>query len=377
MFGWIFEFERRAQAAGDRDRLRLVQLKDEAYAFRETDPDRALALFDEGRRLAERLAEPWWVLYYRRWHAHALMHFKRDYRSVLELAVANTLEARKPKYDGFPQRISIYADLVSAYTGIDPEGHAAAIIEALDSIEAEMPPSLECRLHLWGLRREFALQRRRWDEAEAAAQRSLEIIARKPDTATARHYLVSVYSGLCAVHFGRGEWDRLEEAASRGEAVAREVVGGHSLEWSECVLWGAVWARRDFPEPDWFAPILHEQAVAVILRLGTTPASSWFDALCAFHELGGELEAALEARDRELQAIAHQGRLACECRCRVQRCRLLARLGRLTAEDLQAAGTAARRLRDPALYLAELELLAGGGGEPSPARDCIRPPARS
>jgi hypothetical protein len=373
MFGWIFEFERWAQATGDRDRLRLVQLKDEAYAFRETDPDRSLALFDEGRRLAERLGEPWWVLYYRRWYVHALMRFLHDYRDVLEPAVANALEVRKPKYDGFPQRISIYQDLVGAYIAIDPDGYAAAIVEALDTIEAQMPPSLECRLHLWGLRREFALQRRRWDEAEAAAQRSLEIIARKPDTATARHYLVSVYSGLCAVHFGRGEWDRLEEVASRGMELACEL-GGHTLEWAECVMWGAAWLRRGGHK--WMAAVLHAQAVAAAVRLPTLLAGYWFDAVNAFNEVGGEPEMDLETRSLEFLTAVSQGRRACACRCQVQRCRLLARLGRLTAMDLEAGRIAARRLRDPAPYLAELELLAGGNGEPGSARDGLRPPAR-
>ncbi len=357
MWGWILEFERQARAAGDRERLRLVQLDDEAYGFRETDPDRALALFDEGRRLAERLGEPWWVLYYRRWHVHALLHFKRDYRRVLDLAVANTLEARKPQYDRFPQRISIHEDLVGAYIGIDPDGHAGAIAEALDYVEAQMPPSLECRLHLWGLRREFALQRRRYDEAEAAARRSLAIIAEKPATATAQHYAVFVQGGLCVVHFGRGEWDRLGGAAALGEEAARKA--GHKLVWSECVLWQALVARRGGEEDR--ARLLYTRATAQVGRLRMPPDGSYFDALCAFHELGGQPEAALAARDRELQNVEQQGRLACECRCRVERCRLLARLGRLTAEDLQAARAAAGRLRDPAPHLSELEGIAAGG----------------
>jgi hypothetical protein len=357
MWGWIYEFERQALATGDRERLRLVRLDDEAYGFREIDPDRALALFDEGRRLAERLGEAWWVLYYRRWHVHALLHFKRDYRRVLDLAVANTLEARKPQYDHFPQRISIHEDLVSAYIGIDPDGHAAAIAEALDYVEAQMPPSLECRLHLWGLRREFALQRRLYDEAGEAAGRSLAIIAEKPDTATARHYTVFVYNGLCVVHFGRGEWDRLAEVAALGEEAAHRV--GHKLELSECVLWQALVARRGGDEDR--ARLLYTRATAQVGRLRMPPDDSYFDALGAFHELGGQTEAALAARDRELQAVEQQGRLACECRCRVQRCRLLGRLGRLTAEDLEPARASALRLRDPAPYLAELERIAGRG----------------
>jgi hypothetical protein len=351
LWDWIHEFERRARAAGDRERLRLVRIDDEAYSYRETDPAKALALFDEGKRLAQRLGESWWVLYYERWHVHALLHFQRDYRHVLDLAVRNTLEARKPLYDNFPQRISIHEDLVSAYIGIDPDGYAEPIRAALDYLEAQAPPSLECRLHLLGLRREFALQRGRLDEAHEAARRSLAVIAERPRHSTAEHYAVFVYSGLCVVHFGRGEWAELREAAGLGEEVGRRV--GHKLELSEFLLWQALLARRAGDEDR--ARLLCVRATGQVGRLRMPPDAPYYDALCTYHELGGRPEAALAVRDRELAAIRDQGRLAYEFRCRLKRCRLLARLGRPLGGEVAAARAAAERLRNPAPRLAELD----------------------
>src|SRR5205809_5720349 len=109
---WFDLFEMDALRRGDVERNRLGRFHRQAYEHRETDPDRALALIAEGRRLAEALREPWWALYYDHHRVHALLHFKQDYRDVLELAVRDTVEARKPQYADFPRRIRIYDDLV-------------------------------------------------------------------------------------------------------------------------------------------------------------------------------------------------------------------------------------------------------------------------
>src|SRR5262245_36750219 len=114
---WFDRYERDAWQSGDEEGVALGRLHREAYCFRETDPDQALALIAQGRRIAERVGQPWWVLYYDHQRVHALLHFKQDYRDVLDLAVRNTLEARKPAYAHFPRRLLIHGDLVSAYLG--------------------------------------------------------------------------------------------------------------------------------------------------------------------------------------------------------------------------------------------------------------------
>ncbi|MFO0928287.1 MAG: hypothetical protein U0736_14815 [Gemmataceae bacterium] len=127
---WFDEYERAAWAAGDGDRVQLAGYHRAAYQYRESDPDRALTLLDEGRRLADQLNEPWWGLFYRQYRVHALLHFKADYRDVLDLAVHNTLELRKPAFTHFPRRLMVHGDLVSADLGIDPVGYAEVIERA-------------------------------------------------------------------------------------------------------------------------------------------------------------------------------------------------------------------------------------------------------
>jgi hypothetical protein len=356
-FDWFDRFEIEALQAGDPERIRLARLHHQAYDQREADPDRALALIAEGRRLAERLRQPWWALYYDHYRVHALLHFKQDYRAVLDLAVRNTLEVRKPEYAEFPRRLLIHDDLVSAYIGIDPVGNAGPIREALAYLDGEVPPDGEDRYMLLGACRQFALDLGDLDEAEVAAQRSLALADADLERGRARHFQVFTYAGLAEIAWRRGDLSALGEAAAAGEEVVRQV--GHKVELAGFLMWQALLARHAGEEGR--AGRLYRQSAGRITRVRMPPDSAWFDAESAFHELGGELGRALLVRDRELDLIGGRGRLAYECRCHVKRCRLRARLGCLSAEHLDAARAAAGRLRQPAAPLAELERIEKGG----------------
>src|SRR5262249_10308590 len=54
---------------------------------------------------------------------------------------------RKPQYEGMPQRMGIFEDLVGAYMGIDPAGYEQQIREALAYVETLITPALESRRH--------------------------------------------------------------------------------------------------------------------------------------------------------------------------------------------------------------------------------------
>ena len=80
IWDWVEEYRQRAQANGDEARVRLTWIHPVAYQLRETNPDQALQLCEEGRRQAQALNEPWWVLFFDHWKSTALMHWKRDFR---------------------------------------------------------------------------------------------------------------------------------------------------------------------------------------------------------------------------------------------------------------------------------------------------------
>jgi hypothetical protein len=357
IWDWFDEFELEARRRGDAQRTRLGELHREAYRFRESDPDRALVLYAEGRRLAAALREPWWVLYYGQQSVHALLHFKQDYRTVLDQAIANVLEVRKASYANFPRRLLIHGDLVSAYLGIDPVGHAASIRQALDYLDRETPAEGDERYLVLGSQRQFAIDRGALEEADDFSRQSLALAAADPDRRRAEHFLVFAYSAMAEVAWKRDDQVELEEAAHTGEQVARKV--GHQVELSGFQMWRALRKRRDGDEER--ACALFRQASQRIVRLGMPADAAYRDAECAFHVLGGRLDLALAARDAELAGLHDRGRLFLESAAHIKRCGLLGKMHALTDSDLGAARQVAQRLREPAWALEALARIERGG----------------
>jgi hypothetical protein len=355
-WSWVEANVKEWQSRGDEQRLRLPGFYSDAFQYRETDPDRALAIFTEGKHLAEQLYEPWWVLFYEKYRIDALIHFKRDYRNVLDMAVQCALEVRKPLNVTFPGRFGIFDSLIAAYLGIDPEGHAKAIQEALDYQEAEIPPGPESdRYLLLARKRIFALDLELLDEAYDACMNELNLAASDRKYSTAVHFATFVYCALCQIAAGKGAWEAVGEYAKTGEELARHV--GHECELSEVLAWQAVAALQAGNLEQ--ARRGYRTATAHMDRLQMPPKQGYFDALATYHELTGDLARGVTVRDRELETIRDRGRLYYDCKVRIKRCRLLAQLDRLQESDLAAARDSARKLRLPDKHLAAIEQLAG------------------
>jgi hypothetical protein len=339
---WPGRFEADARERGDARRLRLAGIVYDVDAVRESRPDQALALIDEARALARDLAEPWWGLFYDDRRAGVLMKYMGDARGGLEQAVRNVLRLRSPAFACFPWRSRVHDHLVVGYLNTDPIGYADEIRAALDHLETELPDGGSPRYLLLARRRWLAAELGRPDEAEAHARAGLALAADDPDRWTAASHAVFCYSHLCHAAWLRGG-DGLAALAGEGEALARTT--GHRLEHAEFQLWRALLARRDGDQAA--ARRLAHQARARVARLGMPPDHIYFDALAAFHLEAGEVEHALAARDRELALLVGRDRWHAEARCRAERCRLLDRLGRLTAADVEETRRARARLRRP------------------------------
>jgi tetratricopeptide (TPR) repeat protein len=353
---WFLEFESEARARGDRQRQRLASLVYEADAHRETDPDRMLALIEEGRTLARVLAEPWWALFYDDRRAGALMKYKGDVRTGLEMAVRNALEARKPHFAQFPWRFRIHDHLVVGYLNTDPVGHADRIREALAWLEQDLPPDGSPKYLVLARRRWLAAELGQHEEAEELARRGLALAADDPDQWTARSHAVFCFSHLCEIAWLKGDLAALADAARVGEELARAT--SHILELAEFLTWQAVLARQA-GDPD-RAARLFRQGERRVAQLGMPPDHIYFDAACAFHELAGDLVEALTVRHRELSLLIGKGRWAAETRCRIRLCRLLPRLDLPLAEELTLARESAQRLRLPQAPLDELKAIERG-----------------
>jgi len=318
-----------------------------------------MSLFEEGGRLARQLNEPWWALFYDDWRVTGMLFFQRDFRRVLDLAVQNTLEVRKPAYAQFPLRLSVQRNLVAAYIGIDPSAYVEQIQQALAHLEAEVPAEGGDKYLVLGSLREFSLEMDRLDIAEESSRRALELADSDSDSHAATHHATFSFSGLCEVAWRRRDWTMLGEAAEQGEDAAQK--SDLQMELSECILWQAVLARQQGHEER--ARRFYRRATGRVRRLLMPPDRAFYDGLCGFHLLGDELDKALQARRAELKEITGMGRLACETRCRLRICRLLAQLDLPLADDVAAARASACRLRQPAPHLDELDRIAQRKGE--------------
>lgn len=350
---WDFFEESRQEylERGDKERLRLTLFYSQAYDHRESDPHRAATLLTEAKKLAEALEEPWWALIYDKFRIDALIHFLRDFTQVLDLAVAAALELRKPAFAHFPDRFGVYDSLVAAYQGIDAEGYAEKIEEALDLLGREAPPESDNRHLYLARRRIFAQEREQWDRAYEACQEELAQCEAAADAGLALHFSVFVHCALCQVVHRLGRKEELAEQADLAYDASRR--RGQQCELAEAEAWQAVAALQAGEREG--AVRLRRRALARAERLGMPPKAGFFEALAAYHEQQGDVEGVLETRTRELEHVAGRGRWLYETRLRLRHARLLQDLARPDADDAwRRAEETARKLRKPEAFLEQV-----------------------
>lgn len=351
IWDWMRDYESRAILAGDAEAVRMCRLHGQAYAHRQEEPARMLGVLEEGRRIAARLREPWWVAFFEHWQLETLIYYLDDYREVIERAVRLTLEVRKPAYDGYPLRFGIWCNLLAAYLCVDARGYAQPIREALAYLQSITPPEGGDGYLLQARRHWFAYELGEYEEAERLAREELAMCARDPDRYLATHHEVDTYKALCWIAFRRENWGGLAQSAEAGEALAREL--DYRYELALFLMWRAACAQRDGDARA--ARRLSRLGMATMSRLGQPPGESYFDALACYHALVGDLEAAWQAREQELVTTLGKGQIAYEAMVRLKRVRLLAKMMRPVDDELARAREAATRLRAPGWYLGELE----------------------
>jgi hypothetical protein len=356
IWDWIGDYLRQAKQQGNTQAVRMAQVHEEAYGYRQIDPRRMYALLSEGKVLAQRLNEPWWLAFFEHWQIETLIYYLDDYRQVLDRAVALTLELRKPVFTPYPLRFGIYCNLVAAYLCIDPRGHASAIREALAYLGQIVPEVGGDRYLLLARRHWFAYELGEYDEAHRLALEELTLADRDSDRHTALHHEVDTYKALCWIAFAREEWSQLDYWADLGEEKARQL--GYRYELALFLLWRALVAllRHDRPA----ATRLHRLATATMQRVGQSPGESFYDGLARYAEEMGQLAQAWNIREEELNHLLNKGQLAYEAQVRIKRVRLLRLLDRPQDNELHAAEAALARLRAPEWYQRELRRAVQG-----------------
>ncbi len=348
IWDWIRSYQIRAMVNRNEAGLKLVKLVVNALEFMDTDPDQMIGMLDEAEALAETLNEPWWKLTCAHWKLQALLFRKQDLTAALKLAVKATVEARKPIYEQFPQRLCLHEDLIKAYAGADPDGYAPVIKKAMVYMTEEVTPEMECWHCLHGLRGSFMRGQEKWAEA-------LELELRYLSISDNDHHQALAYSHLCEIAFEQDDWESLTKWAEAGEQSARQ--GERTYVLVELLMWQALAARNRTDEQN--AQRFYQLALAQVSRLASIPDRTYYKALTAYHETGNDLPLALDLRRQELETLTGKGQTIAEYYCRREICRLLAKMGQPLAVEIANAQKAARQLKNPEKYLAALTKIKG------------------
>ncbi len=354
---WFNDFNQEAKKRGDDVPDRLMELHRQAFELRETDPDRTLAMFKEGQRVATAYGHPWWVMLFAQWEVHGAIYYKRDFRNILDSAVRNLLTVSKPTYTGYPQRLWVTCDLITIYQCVDPVGHEEAIQAAITFLETEgSAESYNARYSLQFNKINFALSRKDLDEAMDLTMAAQGWLEADPDRHTAGHYRVDFTSYPAVIALTKRNWTELATTAEIAEEAARQ--SNRQLSLASALMWQAV-AARNLGDGKQSAR-LFRAAQAQRSKIGGSPTSWFYDAWASYQELAGSLPEVLQIRNQEYNDIRNRGMLSYECWILTELCRLKIALGTFQPEDRETAYQATLRLRKPQSYIAALESAVRG-----------------
>ncbi len=345
LWGWYDRFRLNAIRQQDESRQTVLRLFDEAWPLFETSPQKALTGLKQARQLAEQLHEKCWTIFFDYWQCEVYLFFIANYTLALELAVRNAMEARKPEHDECPVRPRVFRVLVDTYLHIDPIGYEKQILENLDYLESQ-PLDLDTWRLLEARRASLEVEFECWDAAEAAAQRYMARSGNSEFRLIHAHYL------LCKIAYERKQYDAALQHAIEGEKFARRE--GRQRSIALFVLWQALFARDSGDEAK--AGQLYRTAMSRASHVESA-FGSFYEVLSDYYQLGGDPEAALQALDRQLDEAIQTGSAYEETDVRVERCKLLAKMGAPKEEELRLAHEAAARTLKPEWFLKKLEKL--------------------
>ncbi|MGB1288036.1 MAG: hypothetical protein ACPG7F_15975 [Aggregatilineales bacterium] len=313
-----------------------------------SDPGAAYELFQQGKREAEVAGNHDWMLTFDHWTIQILLHSKSDYKRAHEQAIAGTLEARKPEYDDVQERICIHEDLISVYLGIDPVGYAEMLQQAIDYMDDEIEGDINCRFCLQSRKGSFALAMNDLDKAKEETNHFLAMSQDSP------HYRANAHGDLCDILYRESRWSELLPASLEGERLARE--SEHDAQIILFLAWQTLAYQMIGQEDE--AQQKYRQATATSAKFSrSVRGRDYYQALCHYHEVQGNLSESLVLRERQLSQIAGKGMLFGECQCRIAICKLKQQPGQDISADIQAAREVAAQLVYPDDIMAELDAL--------------------
>ena len=340
---WISEFAVLAASNGDYERLRLVEILEEAQSYPNENPDARLALYQIGRDLAAQLGEPWWIVVFEYWKSETLLYYKSDPEAALQIAAKMVVETRKPHYAAQPERVGLSLNFIAAYSKIDPIGFEIPIRDAITSGEGDWATFAGFHEVFWQLRTRFltaigdpAGLDAAWEHLRVAENYH----AQQRDSSG--HYILYALADLLTALW---KFDR-ETAPVLTLELAN--VGIELAPWSQnerlaaiFTMWRAVGERIGGDEKRALASWKSAQNQQKILA---PPQNSLFAPQFIWHEIAGENEAMMGICDAAIEVANHHDLRFESASWNLQKCRILAELGRELGVDASNLRAVAARL---------------------------------
>lgn len=345
IWSWIYERRYLAHAQQDIMRLRMIDLFWSMMENLRNNPDLALQYGEQSRKIAQMVGDAWWIQLCHHWELQIKFNFKADFTDTLDLASKSAMEVRKGEYQAFPQRICLHEDLITAYVRQDPLSHQDLIQNALDYMEQETKPEVDCYRCLHNLKIEFAMACHRYQEAIPLAQQAL-IVSEKSD-----FHLAHVYGMLASISFRLDDWNNVQLAASSQEEYARK----QRLE--DCLIISLMWqaAYAEHAGDSKQAKDLQQQTGIRASRYGAWLGIDYYTALTAYHEQGNRLQDALKIQEILRDQMQGKSSYYDEAQVNFEIIRLKKILKQAIEDDIQSAKKVIAYIKNPAPLIAQLE----------------------
>jgi hypothetical protein len=348
VWDWYRRYVWDAVSSGDSQRTLMIDLFQRAES--DLSADERLNLLGQSRHIAEGLGETIWMLWVDHWRIEILQWIKRDFKTALEIAVRATMEVRKDHNKSCQFADRLYIGLVEIYLAIDPIGYENSIRETLVYVENKMTIDYESRCMMEFRRACLEIELDNLEATEAAAWRCINACE---SSFGAGYYHAVALACLCVADFRRGDIKKVWEYAILGEHQSR--LNSESVYMSEFIAWQAFSARK--LGDDLVAKQLYRRAMTFTHDKEQKPDPMFYEALCAYHLLAGDMDHAMTLRDQQLNETIASGSPYRECMCRLDRVRLLKLMGQPVEDEVAGTEKAAVGLAKPDLFLARLKLI--------------------
>lgn len=338
------------------EHIRLAEEFDHSWAYRESDPERFLAILTRCRDGFHRLNEPWMVLFFEHWRLGALTADLHDFARSLPLAHELMVRFSTPEGQAHACYESVYTGVLYTYLSIDPFGYSKEIEAGFRSLVDRLGPSSEDRFvynYRWI---EYLRETDRWPEGYEFLTAAYAAAGR--DSAWNKAWYLFL---LCEACHSLGRMEELAEHA-RQMAVYSNQSDNLRRTLAAGLLWEAVVLRAKGDQAA--ASKLFHNGLRQLANLSVADEIC-ADSIAAYYELGSEWREAVGVRDREHASVSRKGMLHRACRVLVERCRLLAQAGALTSADLETARQAVAPLRFPERHLERLARIENQNGAQS------------